>query len=295
MKRTDLTEAIADDRAGKRLPWSTFIVVMIWSIPAYGLVLHQSGGKTRDVDIFNGPELPFYGGIVVAGWLMITLWLTSGKIDRPFGASTGSDRITDPILAERDRWLTPNRLFCTALIATVVTMIFIIHRFASVLSYTVAGMILWVTLVTIAPVLHRQLTGRPIRYRPDLANMATEPTSSLGVRGLMVLTFCIAAAIGAARRMSGGDLTPLYPPAAMGILGGLVWISMVFSSIGRKRRYLPVAIGLTVIEVVAAGQWILFSPAVDTLPVESVILFIASARAVGWVYLSVLRASGYRM
>lgn len=259
------------------------------------MALHQSGGEIRGVDIFSGPGLPFYGGIVVAGWLMVALWLTNGKTDPSSGASTGTDSTTDSIVGERDHWLTPNRWFCTALIATVVTKIFIAHHFTPGLSFTVAGVILWTTLNAIAPALQRQLTGRPIRYRPDLSKADADRTSSLGVRGLMVLTFCIAASIGAARRMSGGDLIPLYPPAAMGILGGLVWVSMVFSTIGRKRRYLPVAIGLTVVEATAAGQWMLLSPAIDSVPVESVILFIVSARTAGWIYLSVLRASGYRI
>ena len=276
---------------------------MIWSLPAYGMLLYRFGAKFGDINIFGGPELPFFGGIVVAGWLMIALWLTNGKVDPTLGAASdtdtdryiGSDSLTDPIAAERDAWLTPNRWFCMALVAAVVMMIFAVHQFTPELSFMVAGVLLWTTLVAIAPALQRQLTGRPIRHRPDLPKADADLTSSLGVRGLMVLTLCIAAAIGAARRMSGGDLIPLYPRAAMGILGGLVWLAMLSSTIGRKRRYIPIAVVLTIVEATAAGQWMLLSPAIDSTPVESVILFIVSVRTVGWVYLSVMRSSGYRI
>jgi hypothetical protein len=268
---------------------------MLWSIPAYSMLLYHSSKRSDDIEPFDGPDVPFYGGVVVAGWLMISLWLTNGKTGASSKSTGDCETYRDPIVSKGDPWLTPNRWFCVTLVVAVVMMIFMINHFAPALSVTVAGVILWATLGAIAPALQRQLTGRPIRHRPDLSIPDASPTSSLGVRGLMVLTFCIAAAIGAARKMSGGDLVPLYPPAAMGILGGLVWVSMVLSMIGRKRRYLPVAIGLTVVEAVAAGQWILFSPAADIIPVESVILFIVSTRVAGWVYLSVMRASGYRI
>lgn len=274
---------------------------MIWSIAAYGVLLYQFSGQSGDIDLFTDPEISFYGGIVVAGWLMISLWLTNGKVDTSFDSATDciieprSEITSAPSVARCDRWLTPNRWFCAALVAAIVLMIFMVHQLASALSFMVAGGILWTTLGAIAPALHRQLTGQPIRHRPDLSKAGTDPTSSLGVRDLMVLTFWIAAAIGAARRMSGGDLIPLYPAAAMGMLGGLVWLSMVLSTIGRKHRYFPVAVVLTVVEATAAGQWLMLTPAIDSTPVEAVILFIVSVRVVGWVYLSVMRASGYRI
>ena len=285
--RTTRTDPIAGGRGRDRdrLPLSTFIVVMLWSIPAFGMLMYRFGGEFGDIDIFEGPELPLFGAIVVAGWLMIALWLTNGK-----GLTNGK---IDPTATKRDDWLTLNRWLCAVLVAAVVMMIFTVHQFTPELSFVVAAVILWTTLGAIAPVLHRQLTGQPIRHRPDLCKAGTDPTSSLGVRGLLVLTFCIAAAIGTARRMSGGDLIPLYPAAAMGMLGGLVWLSMVLSTIGRKHHYLPVAVVLTIVEATAAGQWLMLSPAIDSTPVEAVILFIISARVVGWVYLSVMRASGY--
>ncbi|HBJ33456.1 MAG TPA: hypothetical protein DDZ51_01590 [Planctomycetaceae bacterium] len=301
MKRTTRTDPIAGDSGRDRLPLSTFIVVMIWSIPAYCVMLYHFGGQSGDVDLFAGPEISFIGGIVVAGWLMISLWLTNGKVDSSFDLATDcnieprSEITSEPSVAKRDRWLTPNRWLCAALVAAVVMMIFTVHQFTPELSFMVAGVILWTTLGAIAPALHRQLTGRPIRYRPGLANVDADPTSSLGVRGLMVMTLCIAASIGAARRLSGGDLVPLYQPMAMGLIGGLVWVSMVLCAIGRKRRYFPMAVGLTAAEATVAGQWMLLSPAMDTVPVESVILFIVLVRTTGWIYLSVMRASGYRI
>ena len=280
------------------------MVVMAWSLPAYGMIIYQTGVGFDDVGGLSESWLAAFGSIILSGWLMVALWLTNGKMDQRQRAGDGgafddlssnAECVDDGSATQRRGWLSRNQWFCLGLIATIILMIAIARLVAPGLSFIIAGAILWTTLSALPPSLYRQLTGRPIRYRPDLDEAAWEPTSSLGIRGLLVLTFCIAAAIAAARRMAGGDLVPLYLPAAMGSFGGLVWLTMIFSSIARKRRFVPLAIALTVIEAIVVGQLILLSPTIQSDAVDAAILFVVSVRLVGWVFLSIMRASGYRM
>jgi len=267
---------------------------MMWSLPACGVIIYQSAVGFDDAGALSDPGLAAFGGVILSGWLMVALWLTNGKMDQHQRVRT-VECVNDRIVVARLGWLSSNQWFCLALIAIIIGMIIIARHMAPGLSFIIAGAILWTTLGAIAPSLYRQMTGRPIRYCPELSGAAREPTSSLGIRGLLVQTFCIAAAIAAARRMVGGDLAPLYLPAVMGFFGGLVWLAMIFSAIARKRRFVPLAIVLTVIEAIAVAQWILLSPTMQSDAVDGAILFVVSVRLVGWVYLSVMRASGYRM
>lgn len=285
------------------LPLSTFLVVAMWSLPAFGMILYRSAGSD-DTDGLSELELSGLGGIILSGWLVSSLWLTNGKSgvvkQKKFDEATAeldvlSSSGDQSISHAKRRRLTRNQQFGMGLIAAIVLMVWITHQWVQDVSLTIAGAILWTTLSALSPSLYRQLSGRAIHHCPGLPDETKWTASSLGIRGLLVQTFCIAAAIAAARRLAGGDLVPLYIPAVMGLTGGLVWLTMILSTIGRKRRFIPLAILLIFVEAIALGQWILLSPTIPSYVSEIAIQFIVSVRSFGWLFLLVMRAAGYRM